>query len=305
MTLSGLLTSLDGEDVPITLHRRVAPLSLVAPQLSRSSVNTPEPRSTVALPPPGNVSLNIHLGERIGTGATGLVYSVDIVGPEGSTGLPPLIIKLARPHRRANLARETWFYDELCALQGSTIPRCYGWFEADLPEDVLVEAWLPKMHEPSNDVSTPPAEWGTSLIAMNWYPRISLLLLERAGGKLPFGVPFTQDLMCVNLFCRIHPMLIDSTHSDNLHDAFREFEYVSVNHHDVRYSNILLAPSDPGSLPSLPSPFTGRTYQLRVIDLELCEKMFFAPHIRSRVHKSTISRIVDNVPRGFIVEPWE
>lgn len=48
--------------------------------------------------------------------------------------------------------------------------------------------------------------------------------------------------------------------------------HLHIDHHDIRYPNILQAPTGPSALPSLPSPRTGRRYPWRLVDLELCEK---------------------------------
>jgi hypothetical protein len=46
--------------------------------------------------------------------------------------LPPLVIKVAARRRSDDLARETWFYEEMEDLQGVAIARCYGFFTAEI-----------------------------------------------------------------------------------------------------------------------------------------------------------------------------
>ena len=40
-------------------------------------------------------------------------------------------MKIARLNRVTCLMREDWFYDEMECLQGSSILRCYGYFEME------------------------------------------------------------------------------------------------------------------------------------------------------------------------------
>ncbi|KAI0030983.1 hypothetical protein K488DRAFT_71785, partial [Vararia minispora EC-137] len=72
------------------------------------------------------------LGKYQGGGRVGVVFAledVEVVGMPDGFSLPPLVVKVARRDRVGSLAREAWFYDEMECIQGSVIPRCYGWFE--------------------------------------------------------------------------------------------------------------------------------------------------------------------------------
>jgi hypothetical protein len=79
--------------------------------------------------------------------------------------------------------------------------------------------------------------------------------------------------------------------------------FLGVDKGDTRYANILAAAEGPGSLPSLPSPFTGRTYPYRIIDLELCRKINVADWKLAGRQKDWIGRIVNNIPYGVISDP--
>ncbi|RDB20623.1 hypothetical protein Hypma_012308 [Hypsizygus marmoreus] len=59
--------------------------------------------------------------------------------------LVPFVVKIANRKRNNNLLRKAWFYDELQTLQGSTIPKSYGYFVPELPESCTFESW--KTHE--------------------------------------------------------------------------------------------------------------------------------------------------------------
>ena len=133
------------------------------------------------------------------------MHNVEILPTEPLPGrLPPLVLKVGRFNRRAEIAREAWFYDELECLQGGVVPRCYGWFEAELTEGQTFGSWYtagresgdsePKNLENSNPESrTKDSE---RLIEMTRSRNfVSVLLLERLGGNLPLGVPLSDELV--------------------------------------------------------------------------------------------------------------
>jgi hypothetical protein len=84
-----------------------------------------------------------------------------------------------------------------------------------------------------------------------------------------------------------------------------ETGHLGVNVSDIRHANILAAAEGPTSLPALPSPFTGRTYPYRMIDLELSEKTNATAVVVAAFQIDAIERLVMNIPRGDIIEPWE
>lgn len=90
-------------------------------------------------PPSGDVELTISLGERIDIGKSGIIFEVLVLDENLRRRLPALVAKVVRPWRRAHLGREKWFYDELWPLQGVAIPRCYGFFEAEI--DASSDIW--------------------------------------------------------------------------------------------------------------------------------------------------------------------
>lgn len=108
---------------------------------------THEPRRTVPVDPSSEYHVGFSLGNKLSAGSSGLVYEVlnsTLVHESASAGyvdIPPLVIKIAARTKNKNLAREAWFYDEMQSLQGVVIPRCYGWFEAPLPEGTTFTPW--------------------------------------------------------------------------------------------------------------------------------------------------------------------
>jgi len=298
LTIHGLITDTEGTNIPITLHHTVAPLDLV-PFLKLDKNFPPEdalgpftPRPPSTLPEPGDLHVQLILGEEKGWGRSSFVHEADVLPTTTLPAhLPPLVLKVARSKRRAEIAREAWFYDELECLQGVVLPRCYGWFEAELAEG---QSFGPSTRATrrSSDTEESNPEWrfknSKQLTEMSHSRNyVSVLLLEKMGGKLPIGVPLGDDLV------------------KGIYDMFGEITELGVDHRDIRYSNMLAAPQGPTTLPSLPSPFTGRTYTHRIIDIESCEKTNGEAWRLSGWQASWIRSIVNNLPDGYIIEPWD
>ena len=56
-----------------------------------------------------------------------------------------------------------------------------------------------------------------------------------------------------------------------VYDAFAELSYLHIEHFDIKFANIYKVA--PGGLPSLASPYTGKTYSCRIIDFEVVRKI--------------------------------
>ncbi|KAF9503791.1 hypothetical protein BS47DRAFT_1355858 [Hydnum rufescens UP504] len=261
LTIHGLIADTEGTSIPVILHRTVAPLDLV-PFLKLSSPDAPEldfvpfiPRPPSTLPEPGDLHVQLIFGEEKGWGRSSFVHEVNVLPTTTLPAhLPPLVLKVARSKRRAEIGREAWFYDELECFQGVVLPRCYGWFEAELAEGQSFAHWTGPNRRSSRTESSNP-EWlfeGSRQLKEMSHSRnyVSVLLLEKLGGKLPRGVPLADELV------------------KGIYDMYGEIAELGVDHRDIRYSNMLTAPQGPTTLPSLPSPFTGRIYTHRMIDIE-------------------------------------
>ncbi|KAF9505056.1 hypothetical protein BS47DRAFT_581164 [Hydnum rufescens UP504] len=150
---------------PLFYHRTVAPLDLV-PFLKLGSPAAPEldlvpfiPRPPSTLPEPGDVHVQVIFGEEKGWGRSSFVHEVNVLPTTTLPAhLPPLVLKVARSKRRAEIGREAWFYDELECLQGVVLPRCYGWFEAELAEGQSFAHWTGPNRRSSRTESSNP-EW--------------------------------------------------------------------------------------------------------------------------------------------------
>lgn len=87
-------------------------------------------------------NLSLELGEFIGGGRSAVVYAVNVLAtePRGESHQSlELCIKVARPNHCRTLAREAWMYEQLVegVHQGVIVPRCYGFFTAELCSDQL------------------------------------------------------------------------------------------------------------------------------------------------------------------------
>lgn len=197
----------------LQLHRSFAPLDLVrwTPQPPERAEKYPDvdplyapDRQVDTSPPDARVDLSIRLGEEIGDGRSSVVFEALVLDEQLRSCLPPLVAKVCRYKRRGHMARESWFYDELWPLQGVAVARCYGWFEAEIPEseDVwgpdrlnLTSSRPPNPFPPDvepdeydvddcddGDDKELPKPWGKRLDGFaRVYNKVSILLLERLG----------------------------------------------------------------------------------------------------------------------------
>lgn len=96
---------------------------------------------------------------------------------------PPLAVKVARRLRRGHLAREAWFYDDLHELQGSVIPRYYGWFDAAETPEFKGDEYAPS-EDDEKGIGYPEHysdPWSEELQLSVPRTRISVLVIERLG----------------------------------------------------------------------------------------------------------------------------
>ncbi|KZV85877.1 hypothetical protein EXIGLDRAFT_725449 [Exidia glandulosa HHB12029] len=231
------------------------------------------PRPPSTLPPPGDMHLNLQLGKFIGDGRSGIVFEAEQLPDavaNSEHAFPPLVVKVVRQERCQSGAREAWFYDHLECLQGVVVPRCYGWFELRLTPEWEVPAW--SAYPTSNsrtDANEGPAEF------MSYHPSD---LREKNIGPSPFMTELAaaRDRLFILVLERVgdrfkrQPMDDDDESDLELSAAYTELAHMGVDMSmDIKGSNVCMAPEAPPGLPSLPSPFTGRTHNIRLIDFEL------------------------------------
>ena len=202
--MHGLIVDSNGANVPIELHRVIAPLNLVPLKDQFGNDFTPKDpfpsRLLSTLPAPGNLHAHLALGEKRGSGRSSIVHNIDILPTQALQGtFPPLVLKVGRLKRRAEIGREAWFYDEMESMQGVILPRCYGWFEAELAEGQSFGPWYTSDRSSSETEDSNPNwrfENSSRLLEMSHSRNfVSVLLLERLGGTLPVGVPLSEQLM--------------------------------------------------------------------------------------------------------------
>ncbi|KAJ4496841.1 hypothetical protein C8R41DRAFT_980080 [Lentinula lateritia] len=224
-------------------------------------------RPPSALPPPGDLTLETNLSTFLGSGRTGIVYSLENAVLSDSTHfLPELVFKFARLHRCADLYREAWFYEEMECLQGVAIPRCYGLFEAEIPP-----GWMLKLIK--------------LIILRSTRNKLCILVEERLGGHLSIGSPVSPELR------------------EDLNTLFEEIGHLGVlSENDIRYANILQAPACPPGLPSLVSPFTFRTHGWRMIDFEMAAKTQQTARALAIGHQEYLEYILDALEAGYVCD---
>lgn len=156
-----------------------------------------------------------NLGNKLGFGSSGLVYEVldptlvNEGAPSDDVVIPPLVLKIAVKTKKKNIAREAWFYDEMQSLQGVVIPRCYGWFEAQLPKGITFVPWTDDEENrffPKDDPTgerffsvwrrgTFNEDYRTLLDRLHDDRTVTFILLERLDGPLlPVGVPISKEI---------------------------------------------------------------------------------------------------------------
>lgn len=86
---------------------------------------------------------------------------------------------------------------------------------------------------------------------------------------------------------------------------YDELGYLHVFHEDIRHQNILRAPTSPSVFPSLPSPYTQRAYNWRIIDFEGSKRPAAPAKDVNKVTRSWLLRLMESLREGFTIEPWE
>lgn len=183
LVVHDLVKNAHGCAVSLRLQRQTPPaVENVYMNHFRVLAHGPPARLPSHLPPPGNLQLTLSSLECIGKGRCGYVFATSLLNICDKTDqssfnldqpaipyIPELVLKVAKGTQVDRIAKEASMYEEMESLQGVGILRCYGWFEVDMD---------PSYVTPINILNKPPD--------MHTYPnRLSILLLERAGGRLP------------------------------------------------------------------------------------------------------------------------
>ncbi|KAH8091765.1 hypothetical protein BXZ70DRAFT_1010964 [Cristinia sonorae] len=131
------------------------------------------------LPPAGNMHLTLRLGQMLGYGAVGRIFSAAFDHDRSDTSLtnmlfPPLVVKVSSPEMTGALLAEAQNYANMESLQGVTVPYCYGVYVAELPKGSEFLPWQLKVSD-ENDIDTTKG-FSTNLV--------SILIMERTGGRV-------------------------------------------------------------------------------------------------------------------------
>ncbi|KAK0241407.1 hypothetical protein EDD85DRAFT_818749 [Armillaria nabsnona] len=189
------------------------------------------------------------------------------------------------------MLNEAASYDEMELLQGICVPRCYGLFQTSYDlEELDIPALLDrkKRDEELRCELEEDSDDDEILEPIIYDDVLSVLLIERVGDRLQLGCSLPHGVR------------------EDMSDMYNDIGRLCLCHNDIRYSNFLsVLPEDQGGLPSLASPFTGRTYNWRAVDFDLMKKTALSEESFSAYHLGFILRLLDNVPYGCIVEPWE
>ena len=91
-------------------------------------------------------------------------------------------------------------------------------------------------------------------------------------------------------------MITYSLPRKDVYGAFSELSTLHIEHHDIRYDNILRVADD--GIPSLASPYTGRKYPCRIIDLEIARKIASTPEGITLTMNVAVSAALYNLPHN-------
>ncbi|KZV94573.1 hypothetical protein EXIGLDRAFT_505369 [Exidia glandulosa HHB12029] len=296
LSLYGLVRSEDQSDVAVKLPRHDAlPLDLSEAQPTRIEreyydypsdyVPEPTPRPPSKRPKIGdNLHVSVSLGQRLGAGRCGIVYALDDVHVSGASALlPPLVAKIAWRHRAMELVREAWVYDELEYIQGVAVARCFGLFTLSLPASQTCTLWDdPRANrEPSSPSA--PAEYAGEFPLAHLRERhdIHELLLKFSDAR---------NELVVLLLEHLEPADYSETYHENAVAVYKELAHMGVEAAaDMGLRHLMRAPTKiPPGLPSLPSPFTGITHALRVVDLDMVVKTCSSVESLTELHNQWI-----------------
>ncbi|KAH9832160.1 uncharacterized protein C8Q71DRAFT_777672 [Rhodofomes roseus] len=165
LVVHGLIKKNDGKENPLVVSRTTyADLTTHFTETggkpnTHYSHEIPSTGPVPDLPPDGDIKLHLELGEMLHQGDDNhtTVYRVEPSSSHpsatASTYYPPMVIKVAPEREGRRLAEESALYARFRCLQGSVIPRCYGYFRerVDLLHNVVMP-WSPDCEFPRDDL---------------------------------------------------------------------------------------------------------------------------------------------------------
>ncbi|RPD61675.1 hypothetical protein L226DRAFT_522480 [Lentinus tigrinus ALCF2SS1-7] len=165
---------------PDSSKKKFCPL-LIGSSSNKTVLPEIPPPTQSRLPPDGDVMLELKLGDVLGQNDRNVVYAVTVTNADSvACYVPPLVMKVARLFKGRNVSEEAGMYRDLECLQGSIIPRCFGYFCTTIDHtQVAILPWdgpncgYPRTLDPHN----PPHPAAP----------LSMMLLERLGDPIPTG----------------------------------------------------------------------------------------------------------------------
>ncbi|KAJ3899901.1 hypothetical protein F5879DRAFT_975038 [Lentinula edodes] len=131
-----------GPTIPVVLQRQSVPsletgvLDDYATKIENRTFSDyckPYPDPPFEIPAPANLTLQIRLGNVLSEGQSSIVFKCECFIPYGNETLeyiiPPMVVKLAKRYKSDDVKKEAIMYEGIKCLQGSSIPRCYGFFQ--------------------------------------------------------------------------------------------------------------------------------------------------------------------------------
>ncbi|OBZ65073.1 hypothetical protein A0H81_14939 [Grifola frondosa] len=340
LTVSGIAHSADDQaDRPLLMLRKEVPILQPyqhPPELWSESEMRPEghpQRLPSQLPPKGNCHIKFSLeslpqttryaGMGVPRGRCGLVYAVAVTSwstavndaphdPSELIGrLPPLVVKVARKGHISELIHEASFYEEMEHLQGVSIPRCYGLFEAYMEDDwemVSMEGDYSDSDE--EDVTLTPlgpeheglsADERDDLLNKKFEEALRKQQLERERRRPQ--EPNTVTLLLLERLAGTPPMFVElgaEVRSDIL-ALYEDLAECGIFYEDIRAWNILEAPASPPGFPGAICSYHGRSHQWRIIDFShYIRKVAYTSEFMNAEYKCCLSQVLNFLVVGII-----
>ncbi|KAI0314184.1 hypothetical protein OF83DRAFT_469856 [Amylostereum chailletii] len=303
LTINGILNR-NGTPCPARLTRVNIPKDLVKAEVfpyeefDPTSVYREVPsRPESVLPPSECLHATATIGEKKGAGSNAVVHELNKVRIRNSphpVRIPPLVVKIAFTNRVEMLAREAWFYDEMESLQGSVIPRCYGWFEMDLrttsPDDApyTIFNWPKFAADPDPETETGELPHPMLTERASRQDILSIIVLEKLRG--PFG--------------RNPSGLFPRGSKKDIRGLFSEVQALSINLvPDISENNILRAARPSALQPAVEAPHFKGKHKYRLVDFGMATKSNRTPASLSQDHFSEVIQMFENIPDIDVPEP--
>ncbi|OBZ77296.1 hypothetical protein A0H81_02063 [Grifola frondosa] len=296
VVIRGLVKTQDGKKVSVQATR-CKPPPLLAVHENHLYVRPDgfPPRVPDNLPGPQDFRLELCIRKELSSGRCGRVFLTsamslsdpsdpsDVMLSPAPPVLPQLVVKVARPKYTESLSREAAAYHEMQAIQGVSIARCYGWFEAELDQDHLL------YDDGESDDSDNDSSSNVHAASQSKAPqtnKVSFLVLERLGSKLEMFVNYAEDA--------------------DMYEVYEDLGFMGVDHADVRYANILKRPKLKSSraLPTLKCPYHNVVHHYRVVDFDRATKTDFTMRGYNARTATDLGMLFEGIAHGGIIEPW-